>query len=347
MAVLALAGLLVSCGKSVPAGEPGERSERTGELVRGGPAGRYLVPQGIHKIKHVIVVMQENRSFDEYFGTFPGADGLPRKDGRFTACMPDPRGGCTPPYHDRQDINGGGPHAEANAVGDVNGGQMNGFSLERAMARRTCTDPEDPACKIGAVPDVMGYHTAAEIPNYWAYARNFVLQDHMFEPVKSWSLPDHLYMVSAWSARCATRSPMSCRNAIKGPYQVGQFNHAVKQMLATGTTSIDLAWTDITWLLHAAHVSWSYFVQSGTQPDCENDSFETCKPVPQDARTPGIWNPLPLFGDVHQDRQTQNVKDLRSYYREAKAGTLPSVSWIVPSGSDSEHPPGSVHRGQA
>ena len=232
LAVLALAGLLASCGKSgVLAGEPGER---TGELVRGGPAGRYLVPPGIHKIKHVIVVMQENRSFDEYFGTYPGADGLPVKDGKFTACVPDPRGGCTPPYHDLQDINGGGPHALANAVGDVNGGRMDGFSRERAMARRTCTDPEDPACKIGAVPDVMGYHTAAEIPNYWAYARNFVLQDHMFEPVKSWSLPDHLYMVSAWSARCATRSPMSCRNAIKGPYQVGQFNHAVKQMLASG-----------------------------------------------------------------------------------------------------------------
>ena len=92
LAVLALAGLLVSCGKTVLARGPGER---TGELVRGGPAGRYLVPQGIHKIKHVIVVMQENRSFDEYFGTYPGADGLPRKDGRFAACMPDPRGGCT------------------------------------------------------------------------------------------------------------------------------------------------------------------------------------------------------------------------------------------------------------
>ena len=43
----------------------------------------------------------------------------------------------------------------------------------------------------------MGYHDAREIPNYWAYARNFVLQDHMFEPNKSWSLPAHLLMVSA------------------------------------------------------------------------------------------------------------------------------------------------------
>src|SRR4029453_2545164 len=36
------------------------------------------IPSGIHKIKHVVVIMQENRSFDSYFGTFPGADGIPR-----------------------------------------------------------------------------------------------------------------------------------------------------------------------------------------------------------------------------------------------------------------------------
>ena len=41
---------------------------------------------GIHKIKHVVVLMQENRSFDSYFGTFPGADGIPMKDGRSVAC---------------------------------------------------------------------------------------------------------------------------------------------------------------------------------------------------------------------------------------------------------------------
>ena len=32
---------------------------------------------GIHKIRHVVIIMQENRSFDEYFGTYPGADGIP------------------------------------------------------------------------------------------------------------------------------------------------------------------------------------------------------------------------------------------------------------------------------
>ena len=46
----------------------------------------------------------------------------------------------------------------------------------------------------------MGYHDGADLPNYWAYATNFVLQDHMFEPNASWSLPAHLFLVSEWSA---------------------------------------------------------------------------------------------------------------------------------------------------
>ena len=50
-------------------------------------------PRGIHKIEHVIVIMQENRSFDHYFGTFPGADGIPPN-----VCAPDPaHGGCVRP----------------------------------------------------------------------------------------------------------------------------------------------------------------------------------------------------------------------------------------------------------
>ena len=53
-------------------------------------------PVAIHKIKHVIVIMQENRSFDQYFGTYPGADGLPREaNGDFAVCVPDPlKGAC-------------------------------------------------------------------------------------------------------------------------------------------------------------------------------------------------------------------------------------------------------------
>src|SRR5215471_1182683 len=242
---------------------------------------------GIHKIRHVIIVMQENRSFDNYFGTYPGADGIPMRNGVPTACAPNPKGGCQRPYHDTRDINGGGPHGVDNFVADYNRGKMDGFIRERdtAKGRAQCRGVQDPACNAGATPDVMGYHTGAEIPNYWAYAKNFVLADHMFEAVKSWSLPSHLYMVSAWSARCRSRSPMSCVNNIFGPYIHHRADQAVTQELATGTAPIHLAWTDITWLLHAHHVSWAYYVQPGSQPDCDNSSAFTCAPVPQNAQT--------------------------------------------------------------
>ncbi len=344
---LILAGLLAACtspGSSAYRANPGPTPSNQ---VVGGPTGTYLVPSGIHKIKHVIIVMQENRSFDSYFGTYPGADGIPRKDGKFTVCMPDPKSGCTRPYHDKSDRNGGGPHGEVNAVADVNGGAMNGFIRQRDAARSTCNVPDDPACAVSGTPDVMGYHTAAEIPNYWTYAKDFALDDHMFEPVKSWSLPDHLYMVSAWSARCRNRSPMSCATNIVGPYGVTTFQKAVDKELRTGKTSIDLAWTDLTWLMYVHHVSWSYYIQAGVQPDCGNDSAETCAAVKQNVQTPGIWNPLPLFGDVQADHQLHNIRSLSSYFAEAKAGTLPAVSWVTPSGPDSDHPPASVHRGQA
>ncbi len=351
---LAVAGLLATavaaCSVSAPAIQPPHphpHHQPPGQLAPGGATGSYVIPPSIHKIKHVIIVMQENRSFDSYFGTYPGADGIPMRNGVPTVCLPDPAHGCTRPYHDRADINGGGPHGVSDAVADVNGGKMDGFIRQRDRARKLCLVFADPACTASRTPDVMGYHTAAEIPNYWAYARNFVLQDHMFEAVKSWSLPDHLYLVSEWSARCRTRSPMSCVNDIVGPYGVSQFGSAVSQELATGKTTIDLAWTDITWLLHAHHVSWAYYVEAGTQPDCANNSAETCAPVRQNVTTPGIWNPLPLFGDVQTDHQLHDIRPLADYFRAARTGTLPAVSWVTPSGPNSDHPPASVHQGQA
>ena len=339
-AAILLAGGLAACtgGKQVQGKGPNTPT-----------AAPYVNEAGIHKIKHVVIIMQENRSFDSYFGTYPGVDGIPMKNGVPTVCVPNPKGGCQRPYHDKADINGGGPHGEVNAVADVNNGKMDGFIRERdsAKGRVLCRGIDDPACNAGAVPDVMGYHTAAEIPNYWAYAKNVVLADHMYEPVKSRSLPDHLYMVSAWSAMCADSKPMSCKNNITGPYSALAFQQAVHKELTTGTTDINLAWTDITWLLHMHHVSWAYYVQRGSQPDCANDSHLTCRPVRQSAFTPGIWNPLPVFNDVQQDHQLKNIKGLNAFFAATKSGTLPSVSWVTPSNPDSEHPPASVHQGQA
>ncbi len=297
-------------------------------------------PAGIHKIKHVIVIMQENRSFDHYFGTYPGADGFPRAaNGDFAVCVPDPvKGGCQKPYHDTNDLNAGGPHGEASATADVNGGKMDGFvaQAEQALGKGCKVNPNDPICsQRSANPDVMGYHDGRDIANYWAYARNFVLQDHMFEPNASWSLPSHLFMVSEWSARCSrSGDPTSCVSALENPA-------SPKARIAP-----DYAWTDLTYLLHRARVSWRYYVFSGTEPDCENDGM-ICESVKQGAQTPGIWNPLPYFDTVKQDGQLGNVTTLSHYFQAAKSGTLPAVSWINPTGSVSEHPPGLVTAGQA
>ena len=79
-----------------------------------------------------------------------------------------------------------------------------GWTASSAPARPAGTRSIPKDC-IATLPlDMMGYHDQREIPNYWTYARQFVLQDHMFEPNASWSLPAHLFLVSEWSALCVT-----------------------------------------------------------------------------------------------------------------------------------------------
>src|SRR5580704_6258655 len=231
------------------------------------PSSSPPAASGIHKIKHVIVIMQENRSFDSYFGTFPGADGIPMTNGVPAACVPDPQGRpCVRPYHDSHDRNRGGPHNARAGVADVDGGKMDGFIVSTQRARRLCRDPNAPNC--AGTDEVMGYHDAREIPNYWKYARDFVLQDHLFEPNASWSLPQHLFLVSEWSARCAIiGDPMSCADALQTPDMPADFGRGLAGVRGRGARAAgrlgargaapgpapgrpDYAWTDLTYLLH-------------------------------------------------------------------------------------------------
>jgi phospholipase C len=386
VAALGAAGalLLASCTSSSPS-----------------PAAHKLTTEaGIHKIKHVVIIMQENRSFDSFFGTYPGADGIPAANGKFTVCVPDPRtGGCDKPYHDPSRVNGGAGHGLSNAVTDIDGGKMDGFvkSAEDTASRGcSATNPPTKQCLPGSEPDVMAYHDAREIPNYWTYARDFALNDHMFEPVDSWSLPSHLYLVSEWSARCTSSSPDSCVNdpaqtagrgrarlkSLPAAFLACLRSHGVKQPKRADLTSKKViaaasaclgtltpaqrqqllgnggeaqllglySWTDLTYLLHKANVSWHYYVQKGVQPDCDDNPDETaagCAPVAQGAKSPSIWNPLPSFTDVKADGQLGDVQNLANFYPAAEHGTLPAVSWIAPAQPDSDHPPANLATGQA
>jgi phospholipase C len=365
------------------------------------PAKPAAAAAGIGKIRHVVVIMQENRSFDSFFGTYPGADGIPTKNGQFTVCVPDPRTkGCDKPYHNPHLVNGGAGHNLSEAVADVDGGKMDGFvrTAENQPSRGcSATNPPTPVCLPSNPTDVMGYHDAREIPNYWTYAGDFVLQDHMFEPVDSWSLPAHLYLVSGWSAACSSTNPDSCVNdPAQGAGTTGRLKlrqlpaaflscmaaHGIttvtrasatdpkviaaaevclgyltpaerQQLLGSGGESLQLglySWTDLTYLLHKHNVSWAYYVQSGIQPDCDDNPDETaagCAPVAQGAKTPSIWNPLPSFTDVKQDGQLGDIKNLSTFYTAAAQGTLPAVSWIAPTQANSDHPPANLATGQA
>jgi phospholipase C len=304
------------------------------------PAGLGSKARGIHKIEHVVIIMQENRSFDHYFGTFPGADGIPMRGRQPAVCVPDPASGaCVSPFHSDADRNHGGPHSALAAVNDVHHGKMDGFIGEAERAGAVCGNPYDPTCGGTSSTDVMSYHDEREIPNYWAYARNFVLQDRMFEPNASWSLPQHLFMVSGWSATCRSNNPASCVNALDHPDPpVGFFGNKVPPRYS---------WTDITWLLHRAGVSWAYYVAKGTQPDTADDDDVEAPKAQQDPMTPGIWNPLPSFITVKRDGELGNIQDISQFYLAAQQGTLPAVSWIAPNGHVSEHPTSLVSAGQA
>ncbi len=299
------------------------------------------------RIKHIVIIMQENRSFDTYFGTYPGADGIPMQNGLPSVCSLDPQTGqCIKPFYNPNDVNSGGPHGASSAAADIDGGKMDGFVAQFRQAAKDCKghNPNTPGCVEGQTPDVMGWHDARQIPNYWAYAQNFVLQDKMFEPNASWSLPSHLFLVSEWSASCSRPGdPSSCTNALDGPNLTGKKGSSLSE---ANSGKLDYAWTDLTYLMHKDNVSWAYYLSNGSEPDCENDAM-LCQPKGQSINVPGIWNPLPAFDTVKQDNQLANIQSVDNFLAAAKNGTLPDVAWVAPEEKVSEHPPAKISDGQA
>jgi phospholipase C len=293
----------------------------------------------------VIVIMEENRSFDSFFGTYPGADGIPMKHGVPTVCVPNGVGGCVKPFlHRGGAAESGGAHGPAAGRRDVDGGRMDGFIrvTDRNLIRSCRRHRHGPACVHLRHPDVMSYHDARQIPNYWAYARDFVLQDRMFEPNWGWSLPAHLWLVSGWSARC--RNPYratTCTTNLDGP------RDGPSAPLRKHLHGPLYAWTDLTWLLHKHHVSWASYVERGAAPDCFTGPIN-CYSRIGGRSTPGMWDPLPDFTDVRTDRQTAAAQEpLSSFFAAARRGRLPAVSWVTPDWGDSNHPGTPISQGQA
>ena len=314
------------------------------------------LPEAREKLRHVIIIMQENRSFDHYFGTFPGADGIPPN-----TCVPidpkDPSQGCVAPFHNPLDVNAGGPHGPLGSQAALDDGitqaKMDGFIAEQLLGVVPRTPGYTPLCPGQTLDlrcttaegvrahDVMGYHTDQEISNYWRYAKNFVLQDHMFSGWRSWSFPSHVELTSEWVARCTnSKDAQTCSTAASLPLVnpiPGQVN----------PNPPEFPWVSLFQLLDAHQVSWKYYVTDGTEPDCE-DGEMTCAPQPQHYYSLSGWNPAPYYSYVKQQGAAYLATHLASgetFLKDLTNRTLPQVSWIVPDNDYSEHPPSGITMG--
>jgi phospholipase C len=293
-------------------------------VVVGRPMGARItttgpVSGGLGRVQHVVVLMLENRSFDSYFGTFPGVNGIPPNPN----CNPDPQTQqCILPFHNTSLINYGGPHSTSAMWGDIDGGKFDGFIIQAEQQPKYIDPSPD---------DVMGYHTCAEIPVYCQYASEYTIADNHFAATNSWSAIAHLYLVSGWSAKCTSPDPMSCTSSNN-----------------TNPYVDELAWTDITWLLHSHGISWKYYMygKGGNSLGPRTFNGDDGEDPGPNVFSPSAWNPLPGFDDVRTDGELGNIVAGDNFLADAKAGTLQAVSWVIPPFLRSDHPAEPISGGQ-
>lgn len=256
-------------------------------------------------IKHFMVLMQENHSFDNYFGTYPGADGIPEGTCMPVDAGPDPGGpavdtDCVEPFHiEDEAILDLGHSVDVHKL-QYNNGKMDGF-LEAFAERRG----------LGGQP--MGYYDDRDIPFYWNIADNYVLFDRMFTSASGGSVWNHMFWV--------TGTPGNYEADLLLP---GGFDHI--------PTIFDR--------LQEAGISWKFYIQN-YKPEI---NFRT--PGTGDEGAQIVWVP-PLNYNRFLDDPALNsrIVNMSEYYQDLAEGTLPAVSFMVPSGA-SEHPPGSIQAGE-
>jgi phospholipase C len=134
-------------------------------------------------IQHLVMVMQENHSFDNYFGTYPGADGIPA-DTQMPVDPNNPSAGYVVPWHIGKSTITDLSHAASTYTDQYDNGKMDGF-VSALNARN----------QDGKL--AMGYYDDRDIPYYWNLADNYVLFDQFFSSAKDGSFANHMYWVAA------------------------------------------------------------------------------------------------------------------------------------------------------
>ncbi len=252
-------------------------------------------------IQHIVILTKENRTFDNYFGRFPGADGT--TVGRLSTGQVVPLQHT--PDHTLIDI---AHHGDAATVA-VNNGRMNGFDLLPG------------AIQNGQEIALSQMHEQ-DIPNYWQYARTFSLLDHFFSTINGPSYPNHLALVAGSSSNTVDNPVLNTYHS--WGCDAGPYTKVETVDPATGRHAFIKPCFDINTLpdeLQKAGVSWKYYAPAQYQSGYIWSSLDSIKHI----RYGALW--------------TSNVVPPPQFLSDVQAGTLPQVSWVVENEQVSEHPP--------
>lgn len=270
-------------------------------------AGSNAATQGLQQIEHIVFIVKENRSFDHYFGTFPGADGA--TSGTISNGQVIPLG-HTP---DRARDMG---HMWADAVRAIDGGKMDQFDLVSGG-------------NVGGDYEAMSQLVEADIPNYFAYARAFTLADHMFSSLQGPSFPNHLYTIAAQSGGAIANPLSNTSSALWGCDATA--DTLVTVLDDSGKSNSVFPCFEFQTLgdtLEGAGVSWKYY-------------------APQAGTAGYNWSAFNAIGHIRNTSEwTQHVVPYGQFTDDARSGNLPAVSWLVPDWNDSEHPSTSSCQGE-
>ncbi len=193
------------------------------------------LPPGLSKIQHIVFLVKENRSFDQMFGQFPGANGT--TTGLFST------GQVTPLGHTPDSTPGDICHAWKCTIAMMDYGNMDRFDA-------------DPTCSQNNTPLCMSQHSAADVPNYFALAKTFTLADNMFSSITASSFPNHLYMIAATSGGVISQGTVdsthliACQSAESATAEVlDQFGNLTKQYPCFDFETLGdiLSANDVTW----------------------------------------------------------------------------------------------------
>ncbi|MGB8908446.1 MAG: alkaline phosphatase family protein [Candidatus Cybelea sp.] len=277
-------------------------------------------------IKHVIVMIQENRSFNNLFATFPGADG--------TTHGKEKVGGKTKKIK-LQVANLAYPcdfgHSYAGFIGDYDGGKMDGFNLPAG----------GPQCPGAAGKKAYQYVNPQQIAPYWDIAKQYVLADQMFQTQGSGSFTAHQDLIRGGT----TIDQAQTESLIDYPT-----THPWGCDAKTGTSTTLLVWTGSGFTRTKGPYpctnqfpgSGAYYPTLRDLLDAKSVSWKYYSPAVKNG-VGGYWNAFDMIWPVRNSSEWgTNVTTASPWenliFQDISYGTLPAVSWLIPDDSNSDHP---------